>query len=1630
MAISTVLDPLSPGQLDSVVNTLLAPGSGISIVAGSISLVASGPGAVNLYDASTGAGLGIGGGVLLTSGATPGTSNTLTWYGSDNSGSSGYSNGDADIDAVVNTVFQTQSYDATTLKFDFTVSDPAATSISFDLVFGSEEYPEWVDAFVDCAVVIVDGVNYALFNKNAHAPLSVISPNLAAGYFQDNATGSLPIEYDGVSGRLRIVAPLDLSRGVHTIKIGIADTGDHILDSGLFISGLAAGTDPGSGVVSDPGGGSSGDDNCSGSSKDEYFNLLAGDDTVYAAGGADIVVAGSGSDQVYGGSGDDEVKGDSGDDLLDGGADLDTAVYGGVSSAYAITYDAATTSYSVNGSSQGEGVDTLMGIEQLKFSDGLFNLSESGLSSVTPPPPPPTDTAGSLLISGLAAVGYTLSGYLSDADGLPSDPASVSWQWYSDGVAISGATGSSYVLQSGDLNAALWLEASYSDAKNNSEVLTSNSITVLPPSDGDLTVTLMAIDGPANAGVHSAITTLLLRAVELGESPNSAVQKIRSALKVPAAVGNLLSFNAFSILESGQGDTTTALSLAKLEVQVAILCSLSDDQQAIKLTLALLDKASTGGSFDLAKAADLAAILGLDTDSFDLADKQTYPQPLQEIFDRTTNIHDAGELFETGSDSSIESEWLDFLTNWDSLADMVPISTLSQAINLAPFGVADAILPALVVGELFTLSTAQLISGLQDPDNDSLQVSGLTTDHGDWFIDNGDGTWSLDSAAADYDPAYLGPLELSYSVDDGNGHSLAATQLLLVVDHVNHLPSGEVSVSVVGGGALAQHATLQVSDSLLDSDGISGAISYAWYAGSTLLGEGVTLQLSQQQVGQVIHVEASYTDDFGTLEVISSADTAAVANVEDLPTGSVTTSVVGGGTVAQYATLQAADTLADLDGISGSISFSWYVGANLLGQGSTLTLTQQHVGEAIHVEASYTDGFGVAERVASGATDPVANVDDLPTGTVTVTAGNPPKVGDTVTASHDVSDLDGIPISGPGAFGVQWQSSSDGVSWIDIATATTSSLLLTSALVGQRLRAQVRYVDLFNTSNAVSSAATSVVVAGLVWTGTANADTKAGTTFTDSLHGVGGNDNLSGLAGDDWLDGGSGIDTLIGGLGHDSFGVDNASDLITEAVGEGTDTVQASVTYSLLSKAANVEVLTLTGAVAINGTGNALNNTLTGNSAANILDGGAGMDSLVGGAGNDTYVVDNAGDAIQETAGEGTDLVQSSVSFSLATFSDVENLTLIGTAAINATGNGLANLLTGNGAANILDGGAGHDSLVGGAGNDRLSGLDGEDLLDGGSGIDTLVGGLGNDAYVVDSGSDLITEAVAEGSDAVKSSVTYSLLARAANVESLTLTGTAAINATGNALNNTLTGNSGANLLDGGAGNDTMAGGTGNDTYVVDSAADVIQESAAAGTDRVQASIAFSLLSFSDVENLTLTGTAAINGGGNGLANLLTGNAAANLLQGGTGNDSLTGAAGNDSLDGGLGSDQLSGGTGADVFRFDTTLELVNGLAVTDTISDFTTSQSDRIELSNQVFTALTGTAVSNGVLSSSAFLSSTTGAATTASQRILFNSTTGLLSYDSDGNGSGAAYGFARLSSLPALTNSMILVSGVLPGL
>ena len=552
-------------------------------------------------------------------------------------------------------------------------------------------------------------------------------------------------------------------------------------------------------------------------------------------------------------------------------------------------------------------------------------------------------------------------------------------------------------------------------------------------------------------------------------------------------------------------------------------------------------------------------------------------------------------------------------------------------------------------------------------------------------------------------------------------------------------------------------------------------------------------------------------------------------------------------------------------------------------------------------------------------------------------------------------------------------------------------------------------------------------------------------TGTAAINGNGNslNNTITGNSAANSLDGGAGADMMIGGLGDDIYFVDNAGDVIAELANEGTDRVNSSISHSL---GANLENLTLTGTAAINGTGNSVNNIMVGNSAANRLDGGLGADTMSGGLGDDVYIVDNVGDVVTELTNEGTDRVEASVSYTLS--ANVENLTLTGTAAINGTGNGANNILIGNSAANILNGGAGNDVLDGAGGADTLIGGLGDDtyivdvagdvvtelanegtdtvktslsyalganlenliltgtaaingtgnglnnvltgnsaanLLDGGAGSDTMIGGLGDDTYVVDAAGDIVTELANEGIDTVQSSISYIL---GANVENLvltgaTVTGAAAINGTGNSLNNTLTGNSAANSLDGGAGADTMIGGLGDDIYFVDNAGDVVREVANEGVDTVNSSVTYSLAA--NVENLTLTGTGAINGTGNDLSNIILGNAGANILSGGAGNDFLTGGGGKDSL---------TGGTGADRFIFTATSDSTS--AAVDRITDFSWTDGDYIDLS--------GIDANSALAGDQAFSFVTAFSKQAGQATLTYDATTNTTTFSGDVNGDGVA--------------------------
>ena len=197
--------------------------------------------------------------------------------------------------------------------------------------------------------------------------------------------------------------------------------------------------------------------------------------------------------------------------------------------------------------------------------------------------------------------------------------------------------------------------------------------------------------------------------------------------------------------------------------------------------------------------------------------------------------------------------------------------------------------------------------------------------------------------------------------------------------------------------------------------------------------------------------------------------------------------------------------------------------------------------------------------------------------------------------------------------------------------------------------------------------------------------------------------------------------------------------VIAYGITDGTVTTSAEVVFT-------VSGVTQSAGVTLVGTSRA--DTLTGGSGDDTLDGKAGADSLIGMAGNDTYIVDNAGDRVIESVGEGTDTVLSSVSFALA--ANVENLTLTTYKAVTGTGNELDNILVGSTASNTLTGAGGNDQLFGGANSDRLLGGDGNDLLDGGSDSDTMLGGLGDDTYVVDASGDEVDEQGGDGHDLVR----------------------------------------------------------------------------------------------------------------------------------------------------------------------------------------------------------------------------------------------------------------------------------------
>jgi Ca2+-binding RTX toxin-like protein len=538
-----------------------------------------------------------------------------------------------------------------------------------------------------------------------------------------------------------------------------------------------------------------------------------------------------------------------------------------------------------------------------------------------------------------------------------------------------------------------------------------------------------------------------------------------------------------------------------------------------------------------------------------------------------------------------------------------------------------------------------------------------------------------------------------------------------------------------------------------------------------------------------------------------------------------------------------------------------------------------------------------------------------------------------------------------------------------------------------------------------------------------------------TFDGRGGSDHIYGDSGDDTFTGGADNDLMVGGAGTDTAVLDGAEvAYVDTAIGwavsssDGNDFLQqmeiveadgqrnllvGSTGYASLQVALNAAVADdnirlatgnyngtytydETGLSVIAQPGAALNatfstagtdgisvyggnnvdtittddgdDTLSGGGGNDVLNGMAGADAMSGGTGNDTFYVDNGGDQVNEVGGAGNDRIITSVSYTLGGDTSVETLEAVaGVSAINLTGNYLVQTLIGN---------------------------DGANQLHGGGGGDTLIGLGGNDIYFTDYATTQVVETAGGGNDQLYSSVSF-VLGAGSEVEFLSTndaSATGAINLTGNGFNQTMVGNDGANQLHGGGGVDVLVGLGGNDIYYTDVAATQAIEGTGGGSDQLYTSVSYVLAAGSEIELLSTndaSSTAAIDLTGNQFGQLLLGNDGANVLDGKDGNDNLVGYG------------------GADTFAFTTAL----GAGNVDNILDFAVG-TDKIALDDAVFTGLTP-----GALAAGAFVNGTT--AGDADDRILYNSATGQIYFDADGNGGGAAVLFATVTAGTILTAS-----------
>lgn len=837
------------------------------------------------------------------------------------------------------------------------------------------------------------------------------------------------------------------------------------------------------------------------------------------------------------------------------------------------------------------------------------------------------DPTGSVSISGTISVGETLTASLSsdfaDADGLGA--ITYTWQSSSNSSTWSAlSTGSTLGLSAAHLGKYIRVVASYTDNQNGSESVTSSVTSAVTNTNnsptGSITVddttpaqnqTLTATNTLADADGPGTLTITYTWQTSSDSSTWSTLTTGSTVTLAEAQVGKYI--RVVASYTDGAGTSESVLGSA-----TSVVTNVDEDPTG-SVTIsgtAMQGQTLTASSTTLADADGLGTL----TYTWTSSDGST-------LGTGTTYLLTSSEVGET---IQVTATYTDGHGSSESKASSATTAVISP--NTDPTG---SVAISGTVTQNQTLTASNTVA-----DADGLGAITYT-----WQSSPDGSTWSdlstgktlslTESLVGSYIRAVAG-------YDDGQDVAeTVASSATAAVANVNDALSGAVTIS----GTVSQGQTLTASNTLADADDL-GTITYTWQSSSDTttwsdVSTGTTFGLSEEQIGKYIRVKASYTDGHGTAESATSTATAKVTNTNNSPTGSVTVT----GTATQGQTLTASNTLADTDTL-GTITYTWQSSSNgttwtsLTTTGTTLVLAEAQVGKYVRVLASYTDGYGTAESSASTATSAIVNVDDDPTGSVTI-SGNVSK-GQTLTAVSTLADADGL-----GTISYQWQTSSDGTTWNNLSSGST--LGLSDAQTGLKIRVVASYTDSRGASESAASSATAAVGSNAAVSGSVsilgNASQgqilKAANTLAD-IDGLGEivYEWQSSSDGENWetLDTGSSLTLTTDLIGKQVRVVAN----YTDGLGQSESVASIATTAIAKSKGGTYAGTSGDDAIAFGGTNDKIdagagNDTIDAGDGKNIITAGAGDDRITTGSGADRIDAGSGNDTI--TGGAGKDYV-------------------------------------------------------------------------------------------------------------------------------------------------------------------------------------------------------------------------------------------------------------------------------------------------------------------------------------------------------------------------------------------------------